>query len=84
MAEPAKPRAPYVAKGPHVRASAAQLWRLNKHDGYMREALQRSGGEYVQADVAFNLIAFLMQEGKPNEGGPSLDQLNRYLEEMNK
>lgn len=57
----------YTPRGPAARASSAQLWRLNRHDGYMARALQMSGGQYVQADVAHQLVAELMAEMLPNE-----------------
>lgn len=57
----------YHPKGPNARATAPQLWRLNRHDGYLARALEKSGGLFVQADVAHELIAFLMRENLPNE-----------------
>lgn len=57
----------YTPRGPQARASSAQLWRLNRHDGYLARALQLSGGQYVQADVAHQLVAELMAEMLPNE-----------------
>jgi hypothetical protein len=59
----------YVPKGPATRATANQLWRLNMHDGYIERALAQSGGRFIQADVAHELIAFLKKEGFPNYGG---------------
>jgi hypothetical protein len=39
-----------------VKATSRQLWRLQK-EGLLRIALERSGGDYVEKDVAHELIA---------------------------
>lgn len=57
----------YKPKPDSARATGPQLWRLNRHPGYIRRALEQSGGEYIKANVAHELIVHLMSEGLPEE-----------------